>query len=47
MNREQLIDKLDEVYHRLCRERLDEQAENILINNNASENDSDLDEGFL
>ena len=47
MNREQLIDKLDEVYHRLCREGLDEHAENILINNNASENDSDPDEGFM
>lgn len=47
MSREQLIDKLDEVYTRLCHEGLDYQAEDILINNNASDNDSDPDEGFM
>lgn len=47
MNREQLIDKLDQAYNELCREGFDEQAEYILINNNASDDDSDPDEGFM
>lgn len=46
-NREQLIDKLDYWYDIVCGMGMASTAEDILFNNNASEDDSDPDEGFM
>lgn len=47
MDRSKLIDELDWIYEKLCRRGLEDNAEDILTNNNASEDDSDPDEGFM
>lgn len=47
MKREKLIDKLDLIYEKMCKDGLESEAEDILVNNNASEDDSDPDEGFM
>lgn len=44
--REKLVDQLDEIYSELCRNGMEDTAEDILYNNNASEDDSS-DEGFM
>ena len=48
MRRKQLMEKLDKMYNRLMAEgNLEAQVEDILMDNNASEDDSDPDEGFM
>ena len=44
--REKLVDQLDEIYSKLCRNGMEDTAEDILYSNNASEDDSS-DAGFM
>lgn len=47
MKRGKLIDKIDLIYEKMCQRGLESEAEDILLNNNASEDDSDPYEGFM
>lgn len=47
MKRARLTDELDWIYTKMCQDGLESEAEDILVNNNASEDDSDPDEGFM
>lgn len=47
VDRVKLTDKLDSIYHKLCMEGNEGKAEAILIKYNASEDDSDEEEGFM
>lgn len=47
MNRTKLIGELDSMYTKMYQNGLANEAEDILNNNNASEDDSDSNEGFM
>ena len=46
-NREKLTDALDYWYDKVCGIGMDSEADDIILNNNASEDDSDPNEGYM
>lgn len=47
MNRKRLVDKLAQMYEKMYQAGLENYAADILNNNNASEDDSDPNEGYM